>query len=144
MTDRETGPSSSSSEETENKPIWNCLNCRKRKIRCDRRDPCSHCVKSDLSCAFPVTGRAPTRRSKPSADAGGKARQQELLDKLNHLEAVVQRMQDCDARQRRLADGAVDDDEIGTLVSIKTGNLYVENGFWATLCDEVSSPFRWS
>lgn len=141
MADRGTGPPSSS-EETDSKPIWNCLNCRKRKIRCDRRDPCSHCVKSGLTCAFPVTGRTPTRRSKPNPDAGEKTRQRELLEKLNHLEAVVQRMQNCDEQQRQLAGGALDDDEIGTLVSIKTGSLYVDNGFWATLCEEVSFSFR--
>lgn len=140
--------------------IWNCLNCRKRKIRCDRKDPCAHCTRSELYCSFPVTGRTPTRRlpaGQRSEDTGWKARQRELLDKLSHLETVVKKLQtqesgpgsrdededevedeDEDEDVHREGEGNVNADELGMLVSAKTGSLYVDNGFWAALCDEVS------
>ncbi|KAL7952400.1 hypothetical protein V8C34DRAFT_319075 [Trichoderma compactum] len=35
---------------------------RRRKVKCDRRDPCSNCVKNQVECHFPVTGRLPRRR----------------------------------------------------------------------------------
>lgn len=131
--------------------IWNCLNCRKRKIRCDRKDPCAHCTRSELCCSFPVTGRTPTRRfpaGQRSEDSGWKARQRELLDKLSHLEDVVKKLQtqdsgpeaqdeDDDDDVSREGEGIVNADELGMLVSAKTGSLYVDNGFWAALCDEV-------
>ena len=29
-----------------------CVECRRRKIKCDRQDPCSHCVASQVQCTF--------------------------------------------------------------------------------------------
>jgi hypothetical protein len=31
-----------------------CLECRRRKIRCDRAYPCSYCVKTKTNCAYPA------------------------------------------------------------------------------------------
>jgi hypothetical protein len=42
-------------------PGRSCLECRRRKIRCDRSFPCSYCVHTDIHCAYPPpeTGRRP-------------------------------------------------------------------------------------
>lgn len=130
--------------------IWNCLNCRKRKIRCDRRDPCAHCTKSELCCSFPATGRTPTRRfqGQRPEDVGWKARQREVLNKLSQLEAVVKELQtDGDATQDagqgenfNNDEGHADTDEPGMLVSAESGSMYVDNGFWAALYGEVCIP----
>lgn len=44
---------------------YSCLTCRQRKVRCDRRTPCSNCIKAEKQCSFipPVRGRR--RRTKP-------------------------------------------------------------------------------
>ncbi|UKZ50487.1 hypothetical protein TrVGV298_004750 [Trichoderma virens] len=68
--------------------IWNCVTCRRRKIKCDRRDPCSNCVKNRIECHFPVTGRLPRRRD-PSTWKSPTEKQAELLDRLRRLEALV-------------------------------------------------------
>ncbi|KAI4198987.1 MAG: hypothetical protein LQ350_004903 [Teloschistes chrysophthalmus] len=61
-----------------------CVTCRKRKVRCDKRHPCSNCSKADIECIFPGPGRAP-RRSRKHPDA-------ELLARLRRLEGVVQHL----------------------------------------------------
>jgi hypothetical protein len=40
---------------------YSCLICRKRKTKCDRRNPCSNCVKTRRECSFvpPVRGKRP-------------------------------------------------------------------------------------
>lgn len=59
-----------------------CTTCRKRKVRCDKKHPCSNCHKAGIECIFPRPGRAP-RRSKKPPDS-------ELLARLRRLEGVVQ------------------------------------------------------
>lgn len=59
-----------------------CTTCRKRKVGCDKRQPCSNCTKAGIECRFPPPGRAP-RRSKKPPDT-------ELLARLRRLEGVVQ------------------------------------------------------
>lgn len=70
--------------------LWNCLTCRRRKIRCDRRSPCSHCSKGGLECTFPVSGRIPTRRYNPSSSTGSNEKQIELLNRVRRLESMVE------------------------------------------------------
>lgn len=61
-----------------------CTTCRKRKVRCDKRHPCSNCSKSGTECIFPGPGRAPRRTRKPPDT--------ELLARLRRLEGVVQNL----------------------------------------------------
>ncbi|KAM5371303.1 hypothetical protein ACJZ2D_008104 [Fusarium nematophilum] len=69
--------------------IWSCVICRRRKVRCDRKDPCSNCVKSNIECHFPVTGRIPRRSRDPNAWKSPAQKQSELLGRLRRLESVV-------------------------------------------------------
>ncbi|KAK8240567.1 fungal-specific transcription factor domain-containing protein [Phyllosticta capitalensis] len=58
-----------------------CVTCRRRKVKCDKKHPCTNCTKARIECIFPAPGRAPRKPRKP-ADA-------ELLDRLKKLEGVV-------------------------------------------------------
>ncbi|KAF7563652.1 hypothetical protein G7046_g432 [Stylonectria norvegica] len=69
--------------------IWSCVLCRRRKVRCDRRDPCVNCVKSNNDCHYPVTGRVPRRSRAPTSAKSPAQKQAELLSRLRRLEAVV-------------------------------------------------------
>jgi hypothetical protein len=67
-----------------------CVTCRKRKVRCDKREPCSNCTRAGSECIFPGPGRAPRRPR-----VGGKAtsdREAELLKRLRRLEGVVEEL----------------------------------------------------
>lgn len=61
-----------------------CVTCRRRKVRCNKRSPCSNCVKAGTDCIFPPPGRAP-RRSKRPPDA-------ELVSRLRRLEGVIEHL----------------------------------------------------
>lgn len=41
------------------RPALSCLECRRRKIKCDRNDPCTHCVSAKLRCAFKFYSNGP-------------------------------------------------------------------------------------
>lgn len=34
------------------RPALSCLECRRRKIKCDRNEPCTHCVSAKLQCTY--------------------------------------------------------------------------------------------
>lgn len=50
-----------------------CLLCHERKIRCDKKTPCSNCVRGDILCCYPGTER-PSRRPPKSTVAEVAAR----------------------------------------------------------------------
>lgn len=41
------------------RPALSCLECRRRKIKCDREDPCGHCVSTSTQCIFKVFADGP-------------------------------------------------------------------------------------
>lgn len=61
-----------------------CVTCRRRKVRCNKRSPCSNCVKGNVECIFPPPGRAPRKFKRPP-DA-------ELLSRLRRLEGVIEHL----------------------------------------------------
>lgn len=61
-----------------------CVTCRRRKVKCDKRNPCGNCVKQHIECVFPRPGRAPRKTKKPPDT--------ELLARLRRLEGVVQKL----------------------------------------------------
>ncbi|KAH6639679.1 fungal-specific transcription factor domain-containing protein [Boeremia exigua] len=140
-----------------------CITCRRRKVKCDKKQPCSNCARARIECIFPGPGRAPRKSRKPP-DA-------ELLERLRRLEGVVQnlnsqveeheqeaaeRERDKESRQdsasencfaRGSADNspsvAVDnsteglENRFGRLVIENGRSRYINNSFWASLNNEV-------
>ncbi|MCJ1389916.1 hypothetical protein MMC18_002773 [Xylographa bjoerkii] len=145
-----------------------CTTCRKRKVRCDKKHPCSNCHKAGIECIFPRPGRAPRRSKKPSDS--------ELLARLRRLEGVVQSLgkgadgedlspevEETHENQQSLIDdeseepphglglppGCVRRDKVsdsstklekdmGRLVIGGGKSRYVSNSFWANLTTEVA------
>jgi hypothetical protein len=133
-----------------------CVTCRRRKVRCDKKHPCSNCTKAGIECIFPGPGRAPRKSRKP-ADT-------ELLARLRRLEGVVQnlgahvdedgnpqspnlesgrnstseehRNSYCDADPKKPRKKNIEK-EFGRLVIDEGRSRYVSNQFWASLSDEV-------
>ncbi|EAW08344.1 putative C6 transcription factor [Aspergillus clavatus NRRL 1] len=64
--------------------IRSCVTCRRRKVRCNKRTPCSNCAKAGIECIFPPPGRAPRKTKRPH-DA-------ELLSRLRRLEGVIEHL----------------------------------------------------
>ncbi|KAL4997339.1 fungal-specific transcription factor domain-containing protein [Aspergillus recurvatus] len=64
--------------------VRSCITCRRRKVRCNKRSPCSNCVRAGVECIFPPPGRAPRRLKRPPAENA------ELLSRLRQLENIVE------------------------------------------------------
>ncbi|KAI0128250.1 hypothetical protein F4776DRAFT_201282 [Hypoxylon sp. NC0597] len=50
------------------RPALSCLECRRRKIKCNRNEPCAHCVSAKLPCTYKVYSDEPAIRRQPSQD----------------------------------------------------------------------------
>ena len=77
-----------------------CVTCRRRKVRCDTRMPCTNCRRGHIQCIFPAPGRAP-RRPRPRDPAAippapqpgsSNRRESELLERLRKLEGIVEEL----------------------------------------------------
>ncbi|KAF2848547.1 hypothetical protein T440DRAFT_167951 [Plenodomus tracheiphilus IPT5] len=135
-----------------------CVTCRRRKVKCDKKNPCSNCLRAKVECVFPGPGRAPRKSRKPP-DA-------DLLDRLRRLEGVVsslnaqveeheqeaaEREQDrqgsaseeacpyANGRSNVAVDNSVEglENRFGRLVVEKGRSRYINNSFWASLNNEV-------
>jgi Fungal Zn(2)-Cys(6) binuclear cluster domain len=69
--------------------VWSCVNCRRRKVRCDRRHPCAPCTRNKTECVFPVSGRIPRHGRDANYPNPPAQKQAELLGRLRRLEAMV-------------------------------------------------------
>ncbi|KAJ1330813.1 C6 transcription factor AsaR [Microdochium nivale] len=62
-------------------PARSCMPCHQRKVRCDKKTPCSACVRGDHRCVYPSPGGStdsPRRRPKSTiADIAGRLSQLE-------------------------------------------------------------------
>ena len=65
------------------RPTYSCIRCSDRKVRCDRQNPCSTCVKHNVQCLF---RRLPSPRRKQKRVKDGN-----LKDKLKRYEALLQK-----------------------------------------------------
>lgn len=65
-----------------------CIECRRRKIKCDRAHPCSYCVKTKNDCAYP----SPTPRATVNTDADVVRRMESLEHRFDTLEQSVTEM----------------------------------------------------
>jgi len=74
-------PSQSSSNVNPNLNPRSCITCRRRKVKCDKKQPCAHCVRAHIDCDFPSPGRAPRKPRKPQDS--------ELIERIKKLEGMV-------------------------------------------------------
>ncbi|KAF2119549.1 fungal-specific transcription factor domain-containing protein [Lophiotrema nucula] len=137
-----------------------CVTCRKRKVKCDKKHPCTNCARAKIECIYPGPGRAPRKSRKPPDG--------ELMERLKKLEGVVQTLnaqveeheqESADKERRESRQGssegcpssasrespsvAVDssveglESRFGRLVVDKGRSRYINNSFWASLNNEV-------
>ena len=75
-------PTVASSLIPSSRPIYSCVRCSDRKVKCDRQKPCGACVKQDAQCVF--------RPFLPSRKRQKRARDDVLTDRLKRYEALLQ------------------------------------------------------
>ncbi|CAG5161001.1 uncharacterized protein ALTATR162_LOCUS5946 [Alternaria atra] len=62
--------------------VLSCLLCAQRKVKCDRKSPCSNCIKAGAQCISAATIPRQRRRRFP---------ERELLDRLRHYEDLLKK-----------------------------------------------------
>ncbi|KIW46463.1 uncharacterized protein PV06_02134 [Exophiala oligosperma] len=84
--------------------LRSCVTCRARKVRCDRRSPCSNCRRGNIVCVFPSGDRPPrwARRlehlaNDPSSSSTSKSQMaspvvDQVEDRLRALENLVKEL----------------------------------------------------
>ncbi|KAF1815012.1 hypothetical protein P152DRAFT_456046 [Eremomyces bilateralis CBS 781.70] len=69
------------------KPQLSCNLCRRRKLRCDRSDPCCNCTKRGLTCTYAcLPNRSSNSKQEENPDRG-------LFDRISQLEVLVNKLQ---------------------------------------------------
>lgn len=48
------------------RPAWSCLECRRRKVKCDRNQPCRHCTAQSKECIFKTYRDGPSEAPRPA------------------------------------------------------------------------------
>lgn len=125
-----------------------CELCRHRRVKCDRQQPCSNCIRSKADCVYPSgRGRAPKTRRR--------ALDSQLVDRLSHLETLLRRLKDHPAPgshneaaefpfpppltsgSNRVNSNPSIEGQFGRLMIDESRSYYVSNVLWASLVSEV-------
>lgn len=64
-----------------------CAACRRRKVGCDKKQPCQHCKKSGTECVYPPDNQSSEERQV--------LRDTELLERLHRLEPMLKTLASC-------------------------------------------------
>ena len=67
------------------KPL-SCTNCRQRKVRCDKSDPCAACKRAGVECVFPNRTRVPRGRRSVN-----QAKNAEITRRIRRLEGLIEK-----------------------------------------------------
>ena len=63
-----------------NRMITSCLECRRRKLKCDKSHPCTNCTKASRDCLFLA----------PALDSASQLKLTEIKEKMGSLERVLE------------------------------------------------------
>ncbi|GAP89351.1 putative CHA4-transcription factor [Rosellinia necatrix] len=106
-----------------------CARCRRRKIKCDRREPCSKCRKADVECRRVGTGekQRPTPKSYVQALEAQVASLETFIQKLASSDDA-QRQQMLEEFSRVIAPTSAEGDEAEPAASAASGKLVAADG----------------
>lgn len=138
-----------------------CTSCRQRKIKCNKATPCDPCLETAIECIYP-TRRPRTTRTQRGAL---KARDEELLGRIQHLESLLASKHDASFTESNIrtpsahlepaldaplsSNGvynassetgvAVDDHYSAFIKQQKSSSRHLNSSFWSSLSDEFKS-----
>ncbi|KAJ5833196.1 hypothetical protein N7474_001507 [Penicillium riverlandense] len=72
--------------------LRSCVVCRSRKVRCDKKSPCSNCRRANITCVFPSADRPPrwARRLISNQQAAqGAPVADHIMERIHSLETLV-------------------------------------------------------
>ncbi|KAI1473201.1 uncharacterized protein F4812DRAFT_455015 [Daldinia caldariorum] len=113
-------------------PQLSCELCRKRKVKCDKLNPCSNCVKADVVCV-PIhrkrlpRGRHTHPRSFPTCNTGD-----ELMSRIRNLETLASNINDLKVSSPNPGPSTSTNSNVGVDAENNVGWKV-----WAQIVDEV-------
>lgn len=78
--DARSKPAAQAKVRRRNRMITSCLECRRRKLKCDKQNPCTNCTKFSRECTFLA----------PALDSVSQQKLNEIKEKMGSLERVLE------------------------------------------------------
>ncbi|KAI0843610.1 hypothetical protein F5Y06DRAFT_284057 [Hypoxylon sp. FL0890] len=131
------------------KPQLSCNPCRRRKVKCDRQQPCRTCSLRGLTvyCIYPDATSRPSDRE-PHTTVQNRIRELESLVHVLMQRAAPKNSSNvtnqipADTSVSRAAEGSpdpgVEPSDCGTLTNTPAGVSYVDSSHWTALLDGIS------
>ncbi|KAI0836435.1 C6 transcription factor [Hypoxylon sp. FL0890] len=136
---------------------YSCLTCRQRKVKCDRRNPCSNCRKAEKQCSFVPPVRGKRKRTKPRREGlhARLKRYEELLksyganvepsEELGDSESEtvsqpVVEMEEADSRSESRIGLFGLEEATPKLITKEGTSRYFESALWSNFGDEPQHP----
>ncbi|OAG01963.1 uncharacterized protein CC84DRAFT_975996 [Paraphaeosphaeria sporulosa] len=133
------------------KPQLSCDFCRRRKLRCDRKQPCQSCIRlgQASACSFPFSQRSHS----PTSDSGNSINQSRFQERVNHLEALVRMLAERQQEKPPVStpdstvtsntsitteEGSTTASDFGLMVLQKNTSSYVESDHWTAILEEIN------
>ncbi|CAG7926953.1 unnamed protein product [Penicillium olsonii] len=111
---------------------FSCVVCHKRKVKCDRQEPCSNCAKANVECVY----RAPPPRRKRGLDANGSLSQERAKslkrDAAPHGSHTASRRDSAGEEQSDERAGGS-----GRMIMKDGNSIYLENNLWTSVSNEL-------
>ncbi|KAL9090655.1 MAG: hypothetical protein Q9165_005143 [Trypethelium subeluteriae] len=137
---------------------YSCLVCRQRKVKCDRRAPCSNCIKTQKQCSFIPPARGKRKRTRPPRE-GLHAKLKRYEELLKSYGVKVEPSEDCDESDSETASAAetemIEDGEPPSknrndpfgpeetkpkLITKEGMSRYFDSALWSNLGDQLHHP----
>jgi len=125
-----------------------CVTCQRRKVKCDRRSPCTRCLTYGHECAQPALQREPRRPARKSQDLVARVRQledalEEAREKLRVHETTNENVGaempvPVEASVEVKEEGESLDSLLGHLIIGEDKSRYISTSSWANFAWEVS------
>ncbi|KAF7716974.1 Fungal Zn(2)-Cys(6) binuclear cluster domain-containing protein [Penicillium ucsense] len=121
---------------TQSKP-YSCVTCHRRKVKCDRQEPCSNCAKACADCIYQAP--PPPRRRKREHDADVDA----PVERGRSLRQIPKDTPLADGRERETVTPTNDatssaeksQAETGQMIAKEGGSVYLDTTLWTSLPD---------
>jgi hypothetical protein len=123
-----------------------CVSCQRRKVKCDRKSPCSRCLAYGQDCRQPETRRAP-RRARRAVPGLVSEKLHQLEKSLDEVRAAVLSGKPKETSETAetapiASEGQSQplENSLGRLIIEDENSRYISSSSWANLADQVLSP----
>ena len=111
-----------------------CKLCQRRKVGCDKGDPCATCRRAGVKCEYSIRQRLPRGRS-----GGRKKADTELKERIGRLEAIITSLGPVTGARENMPAQAPSETHSrpAEATSDRDMTRYLGSSFWESLSSEV-------